>query len=322
MRIGIDMMGGDFAPLEPTLGVIQARKELDPLHALVLIGNESEIREIIRQHNGDESLFEFVNTTEVIGMADNPTKAFSQKPNSSITVGFQLLKEKKLDAFASAGNTGAMLVGSMFALKPIQGIIRPAICSLIPKEDGGMGIILDVGINADCKPEMMQQFAVLGSIFVENVYHINNPKVGLISIGEEDEKGNLLTKETNALLKTTPHLNFVGNLEGRDMFNNKADVLVCDGFTGNVMLKLAESFYSLIRRRNIHDEYFDRFDFENYGGTPILGVNSTVMIAHGISNAKAFKNMIFITKGVVEAGLSEKISKALSELPVSEQMPK
>lgn len=322
MRIGIDMMGGDFAPLETTLGAIQARKELDPNHALVLIGNESEIREIIRQHHGDESLFEFVNTTQVIGMADNPTKAFSQKPNSSITVGFSLLKDKKLDAFASAGNTGAMLVGSMFAMKPIQGIIRPAICSIIPKEDGGMGIILDVGINADCKPEMMQQFAVLGSIFVENVYHINNPKVGLISIGEEDEKGNMLTKETNALLKATPRLNFVGNLEGRDMFNNKADVLVCDGFTGNVMLKLAESFYTLLRKRNIHDEYFDRFDFENYGGTPILGVNSTVIIAHGISNAKAIKNMILLTKGVVEAGLSEKFSAALSELPVSEQVPK
>lgn len=322
MRIGIDMMGGDFAPLETTLGAIQARKELDPNHALVLIGNESEIREIIRQHHGDESIFEFVNTTQVIGMADNPTKAFSQKPNSSITVGFSLLKDKKLDAFASAGNTGAMLVGSMFAMKPIQGIIRPAICSIIPKEDGGMGIILDVGINADCKPEMMQQFAVLGSIFVENVYHINNPKVGLISIGEEDEKGNMLTKETNALLKATPHLNFVGNLEGRDMFNNKADVLVCDGFTGNVMLKLAESFYTLLRKRNIHDEYFDRFDFENYGGTPILGVNSTVIIAHGISNAKAIKNMILLTKGVVEAGLSEKFSAALSELPVSEQVPK
>ncbi len=322
MRIGIDIMGGDFAPLETTLGAIQARKELDPAHALVLIGNESVIRDIFRQQGADESGFEFVNTTEVIGMADNPTKAFSQKPNSSITVGFHLLKEKKLDAFASAGNTGAMLVGSMIALKPIQGIIRPAICSIIPKEDGGMGIILDVGINADCKPEMMQQFAVLGSIFVENVYHINNPKVGLISIGEEDEKGNLLTKETNQILKLTPHLNFVGNLEGRDMFNNKADVLVCDGFTGNVMLKLAESFYSLLRKRNIHDEYFDRFDFENYGGTPILGVNSTVIIAHGISNSKAIKNMILLTRGVVEAGLPEKISRALSEIPVSEQIPK
>ncbi len=322
MRIGIDMMGGDYAPLETTLGAIQARKELDAAHAIVLIGNEQEIRSIMKLHHADESGFVFVNTTEVIGMADNPTKAFQQKPNSSIAVGFHLLKEKKIDAFASAGNTGAMMVGSMFAVKLIQGLLRPAISSIIPEEDGGVGILLDVGINADCKPEMLQQFALLGSIFAENVYHINNPKVGLMSIGEEEEKGNLLTKEAHQLIKSTPNINFIGNLEGRDMFNSKADVIVCDGFTGNVMLKLAESFYSLIRKRNIHDPYFDRFDFENYGGTPVLGVNSTVIIAHGISNAKAIKNMILHARQVVEAGLTEKFTRALSENPISEQLPK
>lgn len=322
MRIGIDMMGGDFAPLETTLGAIQARKELDSGVTLVLIGNEPEIREILRRHQADESGFVFVHTTDVIGMAEHPTKAFQQKPNSSISVGFHLLKEKKIDAFASAGNTGAMMVGSMFSAKPIAGILRPAISSIIPEEDGGVGIILDVGINADCKPEMLQQFAVLGSIFAEHVYHIENPKVGLMSIGEEAEKGNILTKESHALLKNTNNINFIGNLEGRDMFNSKADVIVCDGFTGNVMLKLAESFYSLIRKRNIHDQYFDRFDFENYGGTPVLGINSTVIIAHGISNAKAFKNMILLTRGVVEAGLPEKISKALAENSLSEELPK
>jgi glycerol-3-phosphate acyltransferase PlsX len=315
-------MGGDYAPLETTLGAIHARKELDSSYTLVLIGDEAKIKSILQQHNADESGFVFVNTTEVIGMADNPTKAFQQKPNSSIAVGFHLLKEKKIDAFASAGNTGAMMVGSMFAIKPIQGIIRPAISSIIPEEDGGVGIILDVGINADCKPEMLQQFAVLGSVFAEHVYHIENPKVGLMSIGEEAEKGNILVKETHPLLKNTPNINFIGNLEGRDMFNSKADVIVCDGFTGNVMLKLAESFYSLLRKRNVQDEYFDRFDFENYGGTPVLGINSTVIIAHGISNAKAIKSMILLTREVVEAGLTEKISKALAENTMSEQLPK
>src|SRR5688572_18544213 len=322
MRIGIDMMGGDFAPLETVLGAIQAKKELDPRYSLVLIGNESEIREILRQNQGNESDFTFVNTEQVIGMAEHPTKAFQQKQNSSIVVGFHLLKSKKIDAFASAGNTGAMMVGSMLAVKPIQGLLRPAISSIVPKEDGGWGIILDVGINADCKPEMMQQFAVLGSIFAENVYHIKNPKVGLMSIGEEDEKGNVLTKESNQVLKNTHGINFIGNIEGRDMFNNKADVIVCDGFTGNVMLKLAESFHSLLLKRNIHDDYFDRFDFENYGGTPVLGVNSTVVIAHGISNAKAIKNMILLTREVIEAGLTEKISRALNETTLSEQLPK
>ncbi len=321
MRIGIDMMGGDFAPLETTLGVVQARKELDLRYRLVLIGNEPEIREIIRQNHGNDTDYEFVHTDEVIGMADHPTKAFQQKPNSSIPVGFHLLKTKKIDAFASAGNTGAMMVGSMLSVKTIPGILRPAISSIVPKEDGGLGIILDVGINADCKPEMIQQFAVLGSIFAENVYHIKNPKIGLVSIGEEDEKGNVLTKESHTLLKNTHGINFIGNIEGRDMFNNKADVIVCDGFTGNVMLKLAESFHSLLLKRNIHDDYFDRFDFENYGGTPVLGVNSTVIIAHGISNAKAFKNMILLTREVIDAGLTEKISRALNETTISE-LPK
>ncbi len=322
MRIGIDMMGGDFAPLETTLGAIQARKELDPGYELVLIGVSSEIKQILKQHHTDESDFTFVDTPQVIGMAEHPTKAFQQKPNSSIAVGFHLLKEKKIDAFASAGNTGAMMVGSMMSVKPIAGILRPAISSIIPEEDGGVGIILDVGINADCKPEMIQQFAVLGSVFAEHVYHIKNPKVGLMSIGEEAEKGNILTKEAHVLLKNTGNINFIGNLEGRDMFNNKADVIVCDGFTGNVMLKLAESFYSLIRKRNIHDPYFDRFDFENYGGTPVLGINSTVVIAHGISNAKAIKNMILLTREIVEARLTEKISRALAENTMSEQLPK
>jgi glycerol-3-phosphate acyltransferase PlsX len=181
---------------------------------------------------------------------------------------------------------------------------------------------LDVGINADCKPEMLQQFAILGSIFAEDVYHINNPRLGLMSIGEEEEKGNILTKEAHTLIKSTPHINFVGNLEGRDLFNNKADVIVCDGFTGNVMLKLAESFYSLIRKRGMHDAYFDRFDFENYGGTPVLGINSTVIIAHGISNAKAIKNMILHACEVAGAGMPDKISKALSEISIGEQLPK
>jgi glycerol-3-phosphate acyltransferase PlsX len=322
MKIGIDIMGGDFAPLETTLGAIQAQKELGSGYQLVLIGNENEIRKIIQDQKAEVNAFQFVNTTQVITMAEHPTRAFPQKPDSSIVVGFQLLKEKQIDAFASAGNTGAMMVGSMLAVKPIPGIVRPAISSIIPKENGGVGIILDVGINSDCKPEALQQFALLGSIFAESVYHISNPKVALMSIGEEEEKGNLLVKEAHQLLKNTSNINFIGNVEGRDMFNSKADVIVCDGFTGNVLLKQAESFYSLIRKRGIHDEYFDRFDFENYGGTPVLGINSTVIIAHGISNSKAIKNMILLTKEVTEAGLSEKISKALSESAVSEQVSK
>jgi glycerol-3-phosphate acyltransferase PlsX len=160
---------------------------------------------------------------------------------------------------------------------------------------------------------MLVQFGILGSLFLEHVYNVPQPKVGLMNIGEEEEKGNMITQATHQLLKVTKDLNFIGNIEGRDMFNTKADVIVCDGFTGNVMLKMAESFYELIKKRNIKDEYFDRFNYENYGGTPVLGVNAPVIIAHGISNARAIKNMIHITQKVTAAKLTEKIAAAVQE---------
>lgn len=313
MRIGIDVMGGDFAPEQTVLGAIEARNQLPDSVELVLIGNKNLILPLLKKENADESLFKIVHCTEVIGMAEHPTKAIQQKPDSSISKGFQLLKEGSIDSFASAGNTGAMLVGSMFSVKAIPGILRPAIASLLPKENGGWGLILDVGVNADCKPEMLQQFGVLGSIYAQSILNIPLPRVALLSIGEEEEKGNLLVKEAHQLLKNTTDINFIGNVEGRDLFNDEADVIVCDGFTGNVVLKQAESFYSMIKKRSIKDAYFDRFNYEDYGGTPILGVNSTVIIAHGISKAKAIKNMILLSANVVEAKLSEKISTAFGK---------
>ena len=315
MRIGLDIMGGDYAPLETTLGALEAQKVLLDTARLVLIGDEIAARKIITDAGGNVALFDFVHATEVIEMHEHPAKAFQQKQKSSISIGFFLLKEGKLDAFCSAGNTGAMLVGSMFSVKAIPGISRPAISTLVPKENGGIGLLLDVGVNADCKPENLQQFAILGSLYAEHVLHIPNPKVALMSIGEEDEKGNILTKESNQLLRATKGINFVGNIEGRDLFNDKADVVVCDGFTGNIVLKLAESFYSLLLKRKIRDDYFDKFNFESHGGTPILGVNAPVMIGHGISNAKAINSMLQLTKDVVEVQLSQKITTALSLTP-------
>jgi glycerol-3-phosphate acyltransferase PlsX len=312
MRIGIDIMGGDFAPEQTVLGSIEARKELNSDIELVLLGDKDAILSILKRENVDPSKFIIEHCTEVIGMAEHPTKAIQQKQDSSIAKGFALLKAGKIDSFASAGNTGAMLVGSMFSVKPIPGILRPAIASLVPKVSGGWGLILDVGVNADCKPELLQQFAVLGSIYAQSILHIPSPKVALMSIGEEEEKGNLLVKETHQLLKDTLDFNFIGNVEGRDLFNDRADVIVCDGFTGNVILKEAESFYALIKKRKIQDEYFDRFNYEDYGGTPILGINSSVIIAHGISKAKAIKNMITLSVEVIEAKLPEKIQAAFS----------
>jgi glycerol-3-phosphate acyltransferase PlsX len=246
-------------------------------------------------------------------MHDHPTRALPQKPNSSISVGFHMLKSGKLDCFASAGNTGAMLVGSIFSVNNVPGVIRPCITSMLPKVEGGVNLILDVGSNADCKPDVLYQFGVLGSLYIEHVYGVKNPRVALLSIGEEEEKGNLVTQSAHQLMKNSTDFNFVGNVEGRDIFRDKADVIVCDGFTGNVVLKEAEGIYWLMRKRGIKDEYFDRFNYENYGGTPVLGVNSNVLIGHGISNAKAIKNMILLGRDVVNARIPEKIKAVFNK---------
>jgi glycerol-3-phosphate acyltransferase PlsX len=310
MKIGIDIMGGDFAPGATVSGAILAYNELPSDVRLVLIGDKELILAELAKHKADANNFDIVHTTEVIAMGEHPTKAFSHKPNSSLALGFFMLKEGKLDGFASNGNTGAMLVGSMFSVKSVSGVIRPCITSILPKENGGVGLILDVGTNADCKPDVLYQFGVLGSLYAEHVYNIKNPKVALLNIGEEPEKGNLVAQAAHQLMKDSKDFNFVGNVEGRDIFSDHCDVIVCDGFTGNVVLKEAEAFYTLIKKRGFSDAYFDRFNYENYGGTPVLGINSTVMIGHGISNNIAVKNMLLLTKEVVDAKLTDKIKQA------------
>jgi len=310
MRIGLDVMGGDFAPSATIKGAVLAQQELGNTATLVLIGDESKIKAELVLENVDSSKFKFVHAPDQIGMGEHPTKAFVKKPKSSISIGFHLLKEGLIDGFASAGNSGAMLVGAFYTIKSITGVIRPSITSILPKENGGLGLLLDVGINSDCKPDVLHQFAILGSLYAEHVHGISNPKVALLNIGEEEGKGNLLTQAAYSLMKDSEDFNFVGNVEGRDLFNDSADVIVCDGFTGNIVLKQAEAFYALTKKRGIKDAYFDRFNYENYGGTPILGVNGTVMIGHGISNAKAIKNMLLHTAEVIDAKLSDKIKIA------------
>lgn len=312
MKIALDIMGGDFSPEATTLGAIEAQKELPNDVSIVLVGQADKIRQILDRERVPQGTFEIVHASDTIGMGEHPTRAFSKKPDSSIAIGFGLLKDGKIDAFASVGNTGAMLVGSMYSVKSIPGIIRPGITTILPKENGGVGILLDVGTNADCKPDVLYQFAILGSVYASHVYGIKAPKVGLLNIGEEEEKGNLLTQATHALMKDSKDFNFIGNVEGRDLFNDKADVIVCDGFTGNIVLKEIEAFYTLIKTRGIDDEYFNRLNYELYGGTPILGVNAAVVIGHGISNSTAIKNMLFLTRDVVNAKLSQKIKKAFN----------
>jgi len=304
MKIGLDIMGGDFAPTEAIKGVQQFFEQSnDASIHLLLIGDARTVAPFLSIIEPYKGRYTIIEATEVIGMHEHPTKALKEKPNSSIAIGFGLLAAGKADAFISAGNTGAMMVGSMYSVKTIEGILRPTIISPIPREDGGYNLLLDAGANADCKPEHLVQFAQLGSLYVNRVWGVDNPKVGLLNLGEEEGKGNLLAQATYPLLKENSQINFIGNIEGRDMFLNKADVIVCEGFTGNVALKMAESIYNIFTNRGIKDEFLHHFNFEIYGGTPILGINSPVIIGHGISHALAFKNMIDVASKIVHADL-------------------
>ncbi len=310
MRIGLDTMGGDNAPGATVEGAVRAKKEQEDSIDMVLLGDEGLIREAIQEHGGDPQAFDLQHSSEVITMGDNPTKTLRKKTDSSIVKGLDMLQKGDIHGFSGVGNTGAMLVGALYSVKGVEGVLRPSITSILPKENGDFGVILDVGSNPDCKPDVLYQFGILGSIFAEHVYGIEDPRVSLLNIGEEDKKGSLATQEAHSLMKDTGDFRFLGNIEGRDLFSDKADVVVCDGFTGNVVIKEAEAFYKMIKEKGFSDDYFDRFNYELYGGTPVLGINSNVVIGHGISNSNAIHNMIKLTKEVVEADLPSRIKKA------------
>jgi glycerol-3-phosphate acyltransferase PlsX len=313
MKIGIDIMGGDHAPEATVCGAILATKSLDTNTQLVLIGDEKSIISICRHENFDPSVFDIIQTTEFIGMGEHPARTFSQKQNASVVLGFKMLAQGQIDGFASAGNTGAMLVGAIQVIKSIPGVIRPCITATVPRPGVHPLLLLDVGINPDCRPDVLNQYAILGNIYARQVLNIPSPRVGLLNIGAEEEKGNLITKAAFQFMKDSRQFIFAGNVEGNDLFGDKADVIVCDGFVGNVMLKEAEAFYTMIRKRKIVDEFFERFNFVNYGGTPILGINAPVLIAHGISNDVAIKNLIMHTAEIIKGNLCEKIKEAFKE---------
>ncbi len=310
MRIGIDIMGGDFAPYETLKGAILANKEISGNDRIVLFGKEDEIKKFPELLDSVNNIFEIVNCNEEILMGDDPVKSFVSKKDSSITKGFLYLKQGKIDGFASAGNTGAMLVGATTVIGVVPGVLRPCIASAYPNIKGEMNLILDVGINADTKPEVLYQFGKIGSIYFEEVFNKKNPKVGLLNIGSEESKGNSTAKAAYQLMKNTAEFNFIGNVEGGNINNSDVvDVIVTDGFTGNVVLKQAESFYELIKLRNVVDEYFENFNYENYGGTPILGIYKTVVVGHGISNSIAIKNMILHTFEMCKSDFNDCIIK-------------
>jgi phosphate acyltransferase len=312
MKIGVDVMGGDFAPDAIIEGAVDTLKHLSADETLVLLGDEGSIKRKLDEMNISPASFVIVPTTQVIEMGDHPAKAFSQKKDSSIAIGYGMLKKGLLEGFCSAGNTGAMLVGASYTVNVIPGVFRPALATILPCIDGRDSVILDVGLNPDCKPDVLLQYGILGSLYARFVLGIEDPTVGLLNIGVEETKGTSAVKAAFELMKEHPGMNFSGNIEGHALFHeNITDVVVCDGFVGNIVLKEAEAVYSILKKINISHPFIDRLNFENIGGTPVVGVNANVVIGHGISKRKAVKNMILQTRAVVKANLAQKIIESI-----------
>ena len=303
-------MGGDFAPEAAVKGAVMALDAIGSDSRIVLFGDEEKIKAVLAAEKCPAERFDIVATTEVIEMGDHPAKAFQSKADSSITVGFGYLAKGAIDGFASAGSTGAMMVGSMYAVKPIEGVIRPTISSIVPTASGRPALLLDVGLNVDCKPEVLAQYGLIGSIYAEAVLGIARPRVAVLNIGEEETKGNAQSKAAYELLKAEPRIRFVGNVEGSHIFSGKvADVIVCDGFVGNTVLKMAEGLYRINKALGGGNVFWDSMNYENVGGTPVLGVNAPVIIGHGCSSPKAIRSMILSTEQVIKARLTAKLQQ-------------
>ena len=329
LKIAVDAMGGDYAPGVVVEGALEALRETKNRFEIVLVGEEKRIRKVLEEHDTSGLSLSIIDAPQVISMDDIPTVALRRKKNSSIVIGIKLHKEGKVDAFASAGNTGAVLTAASIILGRIPGVSRPTIGTVFPTESGNMSILLDVGANVDCKPKHLYEFAVMGSIYSKEILGVKNPKVALLNIGEESTKGGEVVLKTYQLLSKSK-LNFIGNVEGRDILLGKADVIVCDGFIGNIILKFAESVLGIIKRRirnyamkNIFRRLWfglaanglrkalKEFDYQSYGGVPFLGINGVAVIGHGSSTAKAIKNMILKTEETVRKKINLRIKEAL-----------
>ncbi len=312
MRIGIDMMGGDYAPGSTIRGSIAARKILPVDVEIALIGD----REILSRYTDENQLdltgISIIHTPDIVEMEDHPLKALKEKPQSSLFLGNRMLADGTLDGFCSAGNTGAMLVGAIQIVTSIPGIIRPAIAAPIPNIEGDQSIMLDVGLNPDARPDVLYQYGSIGTIYARLVNGIKDPGVVLLNVGLEERKGNLVSRSAYQLMKESSAYNFIGNFEANEMFvSNRSDVIVTDGFVGNMLLKEAEAFYKLVTIKGIENGYFEMFNFENFGGTPVLGVNAPLIIGHGVSTEKAITSMLLHTSEVVRAELVNNIKEEL-----------
>jgi glycerol-3-phosphate acyltransferase PlsX len=310
MRIGIDAMGGDFAPEECIKGVLAESDNKESQDSFVIYGEEEALNPWLDQLKSAGISVVFCGDS--IGMSEHATKAVASKKDASINIGIYELAQGKIDAFAGAGNTGAMMVSSIFNCKTINQIERPALTTVVPQRSGQTGVLLDVGANSDVKPENLMRFGILGSVYAKAVYGIPEPRVALMSIGEEKEKGNILTQSAYPLLEENEQIRFIGNIEGRHLFNDMADVVVCDGFTGNIVVKTCEGFFYNLLKRGVQDDFLNRFNFELYGGSAILGIRKPVIVGHGISKKITFQNMIKLAKNVVASNLISKIESSFA----------
>jgi len=328
--IALDAMGGDHAPRAEVEGAILAARELDV--RIVLVGLEATLRHELSRHRYRSQAIEIVNATEVVTMRDSPSQAFRRKKDSSLHVAARLVRDGKADAVVSAGNTGAVMTVARFVLGTLPSVDRPALAAAFPNMKEKVSVILDVGANVDSKPAHIEQFAVMGEIYYRTIFGVRKPRVALLSIGEEEMKGNELTREAFNRLKHSP-LNFGGNVEGRDVFRGNVDVIVCDGFIGNIALKISEGLvehiggmlkkaiksslrsqlgYALSKRA--FDDFRKRTDYSEYGGAPLLGVRGITIIGHGSSNPNAIKNAVRVAAELYRSRVNEKIEQELSAI--------
>lgn len=322
MKIVIDAMGGDNAPEAVVQGAVLAKREYGC--EIVLVGDKAAIENILKQEDAMNDGIEVVHSSEVISNNESPTEAIRKKKDSSMVVGLNLLKDEKADAFISAGSTGALLAGGTFIVKRIPGVIRPALAPVVPSKKGSF-LLLDSGANAECKPQHLEQFAYMGSVYASKVLKKENPVVGIVNIGTEEEKGSKLVKESSQLIKNLG-INFMGSIEARDIPSGTADVVVCDGFTGNVVLKLyegmVETIFSILKKKMLETTrtkigalllkpvfkaFKKDYDYTEYGGAILLGLNKPVIKAHGSSNAKAIKNAVRQAINYVQANVVDEI---------------
>jgi len=340
--VAVDAMGSDRAPKPEVEGAILACRHYDV--QVVLVGREAEIREELKReiekHPTVKNLpIDVVHATEVIGMGEKAATAVRSKHDSSMRVGLRLVREGRAAGFVTAGNTGAAMATAKMVLGALPGVDRPALAAVFPTSAGKAAILLDVGANVDCKPQNLEQFAVMGEIYSRSIFGTHRPRVGLLSIGEEEGKGNELTREAYGLLRQLP-LNFAGNVEGRDLYNGTVDVIVCDGFIGNVALKVSEGLVSTVRfllkeslkstissqvgfllSRRAFEDFKKRLDYAEYGGAPLLGIKGVCIVGHGSSNSNALKNAIRVAAQFAETKINDKIEKGLNSQGARQSLP-